>query len=199
MRLIVIRLMLALAAFAVVPNALAADTGGSAFVDARFGETSIDRAGDDHSRTAWGADGGYLWSLDEARSLGFEVGYAHFGRVADFAGNSGSDRVSASAISLGGHFQYLFGDDRAWIFQLRGGLASVKFDDDFTSNFGPGGGTAGTDSSSETGVYAGLGIGRKITQGFSVILAYSYYGTTDSPTGTGLSLGWLGLAAEYQF
>src|SRR5689334_22824908 len=151
MKSIGIRLALILAALTLVPNAFAADTGGgSIFLDAKdgktFGKGSTSSAG---SQASWGADAGYLWKLDDQRSAGFELGYSHFGKVAEFAGNSGSDQLFASALSLGGRFQYLFGDDRAWIFQVRGGLTSVKVDNDFTTNFPF---SAGTDSWRETGI-----------------------------------------------
>jgi OOP family OmpA-OmpF porin len=203
MKSIVLRLMLVLAAFMAVPNAFAADTGGgNVFVDARFG-AMFGRKGDsgnstDDSTTSWGADGGYLWKLDDQRSLGFELGYTHFGKVSDFGGNFGRDQVSASAMTLGGHFQYLFGDDRAWIFQVRGGFASVKVDDDIDPTFG----AVGTDSWHQTGVYVGLGIGRQIIQGFSVILAYSHLSSNASANRGGeadLNLNWIGLVAEYRF
>lgn len=201
MKSIVLRLMLVLTALAVVPDALAADTSsGNVFLDARFGETFISASGYGHSRTARGADGGYLWNLDEARALGFEVGYAQFGTVEEEAGNSGTDHITASAISAGVHYQYLFGEDKATFFQARGGLISTKFDDDFTVNFGPGSG-AGTDSWRQAGIYLGLGVGRKITHGFSIILDFSNYNVNDSGThrGRGLNLNWLALIAEYRF
>ncbi len=199
MKSIIFRLVLALAALTIVPDSFAADSGGGIFLDAKegktFGKGSSSTVG---SQSSWGADGGYLWNLDDQRSAGFELGYMHFGKVSDFGGNSGRDQISASALSLGGHLQYLFGDDRAWIFQARGGLTSVKFDDDFTSTFGPG----GTDSWRETGIYAGLGIGRKLTQGFSVLLAYSHYSSNDNSNRGGeadLNLNLIGLEAEYRF
>jgi hypothetical protein len=202
MRSMVLRLVLVLAAFAVVPGAMAADTaGGSIFLDARegktFGKGSTSSVG---SQSSWGADASYLWKFDDQRWAGFELGYTDFGKVADFSGNFGQEHLSASALSLGGHYQYLFGDDRAWIFQLRGGLASVEFDDHFTSNFpSP---SSGTDSFRETGVFAGIGFGRKLTQGFSVFLAYSHYSSNDNSNRGGaedLNLNLIGLVAEYQF
>jgi opacity protein-like surface antigen len=119
--------------------------------------------------------------------------------VGDYAGNSGRDQISASAMSLGANFQVLSGDDRATILQLRGGLTSVKIDDYFTSNFPTP--SAGSDSWHQTGIYFGLGIGRKLTQGLSVILSYSHYSAPDNANhlGTDLNLNWLGLVAEYQF
>ena len=200
MRSLVLRLMLVLAAFAAVPDAFAADSsGGNFFLDARYGNTfgksSTDTVG---HQSSWGADGGYLWKLDDQRAFGFELGYSHFGKIADFAGNSGRDQYSANALSLGGHFQYLFGDDRAWIFQARGGLLSVKVDDQFTVNFPSF--FSGTSSSNETGVYAGLGFGRRIINGFSIVLAYNHYSANDnSNQGASLSLNWIGVVAEYQF
>ena len=201
MKSIVLRLALVLAAFTVVPNALAADSGsGNIFLDVKVGKTfgkgSTDSVGNQNS---WGADGGYLWNLDDQRALGLEIGYSDFGKIAEFFGNSGGDRLSANALSLGGHFQYLFGEDRAWIFQLRGGFMRVKFDDEFTSNFPP---SSGTDSWRQPGIYAGLGIGRKLTQDFSVLLAYNHYSSNDNSNRGGaadLSLNWIGLEAEFRF
>ena len=201
MKSIILRLMLVLAAFAILPDAMAAHTsGGSIFLDAKEGKTfakgSSSTVG---SQASWGADGGYLWKLDDQRSAGFEFGYTHFGKVSDFSGNSGREQISASALSLGGHFQYLFGDDRAWIFQVRGGLASVEFDDDFTTNFPS---SSGTDSWRQPGIYLGLGIGRELTQGFSLLLAYSHYSSNGNSNRGGeadLSLNCLGLVAEYRF
>ena len=200
---ILFRLVLILAAFAIVPECWADDTaGGNIFVDARAGAIvgkPVSGGYDGGSQPSWGVDGGYRWKLDDQRALGFELGYAHFGKVAEYSGNFGRDQISASAMSLGANFQNLFGDDRAWIFQARGGLASVKIDDDFTFNFpNP---SAGSDSSRETGLYLGLGIGRQLTQGFSVILAYSHYSANAGANqgGTDLNLNWIGLVAEYRF
>ncbi|HEY1772658.1 MAG TPA: hypothetical protein VGH91_05640 [Gammaproteobacteria bacterium] len=203
MKLITLRLALALAAFTVVPNAFAADSGGgNIFVDATygkmFGKPATGYTND--SQSAWGADGGYRWKLDDADSAGFDVGYMNFGDVDDSGGNEGRDTVSASAISAGVNFQHLFGDDKAWIFQMRGGLMSVKFDTNYYSYFPTS--TTGTTSSHQSGEYFGFGIGRDITQSFRLILALEYYSAGDSGnygSDQGLDLGFIGLGAEYRF
>ncbi len=46
-------------------------------------------------------------------------------------------------------------------------------------------------------MYFGAGIGRYITQSFSLILAYNRYSSDDN--GQNLGLNWLGLEAEYRF
>lgn len=197
---ILFRLVLILAAFAVVPNALAADSdSGSIFVDAKVGKI-IGGSGYATGQTSWGGDGGYLWKLDDSRSLGLELGYMHFGKIGDYYGNFGGQHIFANAISAGAHFEYSFGDDNAAFFQARGGLISAKFDEDFTSSLFPG--QNSTDTWNESGIYFGFGIGRKITQDFSVLLAYSHYSANGNPNtghGTDLALNWLGLVAEYQF
>ena len=197
---ILFRLVLILAAFAVVPECWAADTSsGSIFVDAKYGKI-IGGSGYASGQASWGGDGGYLWKLDDSRSLGLELGYMKFGKIGDYFGNSGGQHISASAISAGAHFEYSFGDDNAALFQARGGLISAKFDEDFTSSLFPSHNT--TDTWDETGIYFGLGIGRKLTQDFSVILAYSHYsanGNANTGHGTDLALNWLGLVAEYRF
>ncbi|HEY4127180.1 MAG TPA: outer membrane beta-barrel protein [Gammaproteobacteria bacterium] len=203
MKSIVIRLMLVLAALAVVPNALAADTsGGNIFVDAGvgriFGKPLGSASGDSTgSQSGWGADGGYLWKLDDQRAFGLELGYMHFGEVANEYDNSGRTQLSASAMSLGANFQYLFGDDRAWVFQAHGGWTSVKFDNELDSFVDY---SSGAGSQRQSGIYFGLGIGRMLTQDFGVLLAYRNY-TTGYVSGTGrsLDLNWIGLVAEYQF
>lgn len=209
MKSIVLRLVLVLAAFSIIPNALAAD-GGNVFVDATFGET-FGGTGTDHSgtfsnaQTVWGADGGYLWKLVDEQSLGFEVGYMHFGHIPDNsdAFTFSSNDVSARATTLGARFQYLFGDDKASIFQLRAGLLSVKFDGSFSTFFPGLPATTVSGSYRQSGLYFGIGIGRYITQGFSLILAYNQYasGGTQDQNGShpGLDLDWLGLEAEYRF
>lgn len=198
----IFRLVLALAALTIVPNALAADAaGGNIFVDAGVGGIVGKPLGSASSNTtgsqlSWGADGGYRWRFDDQRSLGFELGYMHFGEVADESDNFGRSQISASAMSLGANFQYLFGDDRAWVFQAHGGWTSVKFDNDFNSFFYP----SGAESSRQSGIYFGLGIGHKLTQDFSVLLSYKNYSTSYvSGTGRSLDLNWIGLVAEYQF
>ena len=171
------RVMLVLAAFAVVPECWAADTaGGNAFLDAKigsmFGRQPDSGYSDSGTRISWGADGGYRWKLRDAVSGGFEAGYMHLGEVDRYSGNSGQRSTTANAISLGGNFQFLLGEDRATIFQVRGGYLSARLHDAFYSYFvgGP-----GTDSYSESGIYFGLGIGRKLTQGFSVLLAFNQF------------------------
>jgi len=201
MKSIVLRTMLVLMALVAGSDALAADgAGGGVFLDGRFGGTfGGSGVGNDNSETAGGADGGYLWNLDEARSLGFEVGYTHFGKLDDESGNSGRFQVSASAISAGGHFEYLFGVDKAMVFQARAGLTRVKFVDDFTTFFPSS--SSGTDTSHESGMYFGFGVGRKFTQDFSLTLAYDHYSTNGSRPGgqANVDLGWIGLIAEYRF
>lgn len=209
MKSIVLRLMLVLAALAVVPNALAADTGsGNVFLDAKYGSlignngSSGDVGSYGDSNAAWGADGGYLWKLDDARSVGFEVGYVHFGQVSNNTDALGffSGNTTASALTAGVRFEAFLGNDKATILQMHGGLAHTKFDSSF-SYFPPGGPSgAGTSSWYENGTYFGLGIGRQLTQSFSVILAYNLYSASGSDRGqTDLSVNWIGLVAEYRF
>jgi hypothetical protein len=207
MNSIIFRLVLVLAAFAVVPECWAADTGGgNVFLDAKYGALlgndgesgDVGNYGD--STTAWGADGGYLWRLDDERSLGFEIGYMHFGQVSNdtdanefFNGNT-----TATAMTGGVRYEYLFGEDKATIFQAHAGLTHAKFESSY-SYFPPGGPSgAGSSSSYENGLYIGLGIGRQLTQSFSVILAYNAYSTSGSHQ-TNLDVSWCGLVAEYQF
>lgn len=202
----ILRLVLAVAAFAAVPDAFAADTGG-VFLDARYGALlgndgfSGDGGSGGNSKTAWGADGGYLWKLDDARYLGFEVGYTHFGQISNGADalSFSSGQTTANAISAGIRFQYLFSDDKAWFFQARGGLMSLRSDSTFSS-FIPGQpSTTGSSSSSQGGSYLGLGVGRQLTQNFSLTLAYSLYKSTGSQRDQDFNTSWLGLVAEYRF
>ena len=211
MKSIVLRLVLALVALAVVPEALAADIGGgNIFVDAAYGkmfgrQASTGDSGYTHpSQSAWRADGGYRWKLDDARSLGLEVGYMHFGIVAD-----NSDALSfvsadstATAMTAGVNYHYLFGADEAWLFQLRAGVMTVKFEEDYSS-FIPGQPTTtGSSSSRQGGAYFGLGIGRDVTQNLSLILALEYYHSGDTGNyynENSLGLGFMGLGAEYRF
>jgi hypothetical protein len=206
MKWIIFRLVLALAAFAIVPNALAADTdSGKFFLDAKLGKSTnttdlTDSGPDTETHSSWGADGGYLWKLDEARSLGFDVGYMHFGTVADSVDANAffTEQVSASAVTAGVHYEYLFGDDEAWIFQGRAGLMRAKLDSS-TYSYPPDGRPPITfhDSWHEGGVYFGAGIGRQITQSFSLTLAYTVY--SSSRQQMTLNPEWLGIEAEYRF
>ena len=203
---IVLRLVLALAALTVVPNALAADTSsGNVFLDARYGALlgndgySGDVGSGGDSKTAWGADGGYLWTIDDGRLVGFEAGYTHFGQVSNDTDVLGftSGNTTASALTAGVRFQALLGDSKATILQVHGGLVHAKFDSSF-SYFPPGGPSgSGNDSVYENGVYFGAGIGRQLTQGFSVLLAYNLYLTFYSKPA--LAVRWIGLVAEYRF
>lgn len=201
--------MLILAAFAVIPECWADDTsGGNVFLDARYGAllgndgyTGDAGSASGNSKSAWGADGGYLWKLDDARSLGFEVGYTHFGQISSGADalSFSSGRTTANAISAGIRFQYLFSDDKAWFFQGRGGLMSLRSDSTFSS-FIPGQpATRGSGSSSQSGLYLGLGVGRQLTQDFSLTLAYNVYSSTGSQRDQDFNAVWLGLVAEYRF
>ena len=197
MKSIILRLALVLTVFAVIPDALAADSG-HAFFDAAYGKT-FGASPTDH--TGWSGDGGYLWKLDDRRSVGFDVGYIDFGHVVNDSNPMSfmSDEASASAITLGGHFQYLFGADKASIFQVRVGLMSVKFDGSSSTFFPSVPATTVPESSHQTGTYFGLGIGRNITQSFSLILVYDRYSSSDSQSNSGLGLNWLGLEGEYRF
>ena len=193
MKSIIFRLVLVLAAFAIVPDALAADTGGgNIFLDAKFGKTfgsnNAHSGYFSNSQSSWGADGGYRWKLDDARSLGFEVGYTHFGDVSpdNPSPMSFSTAVaSASAISVGANYQFLFGEDKASIFQARAGFMRVKFDGSYSTFFPGSPVTTGSNSWRQSGTYFGLGIGRHLTQNFSLILAYDRYssGDTSQPGG----------------
>jgi hypothetical protein len=213
MKSIVLRLMLALVALTVIPDAWAADTDtGNIFVDAAYGkmfgrQTSTGDVGSaDDSTTAWRADGGYRWKLDDARSLGLEVGYMHFGNVETNtdANEFFNGETTASAMTLGFNYRYLFGADKDWIFQARAGVMTVKFDEGFSS-FPPDGSptTTGSSSSRQGGAYFGFGIGRDITQDFSLILGLEYYHSGDTSDDFGgndsLGLGFIGLQAEYRF
>lgn len=203
MKSIVLRLVLALAAFTIVPNALADTASGNFFVDGKVGttfgkEVSNDSGYNSGSQLSWGADGGYRWNLDDARSLGLDVGYMHFGHIADEVGNLGSSEVSASVISLGGQFQYLFGDDKAWLFQVDAGFLSLKSDANSSSFEEP---STSSTSSRKGGTYFGLGIGRYITQSVSLILVLDRYSSNGDQFGpnAALDLNWIGLEAEYRF
>src|SRR5579872_959696 len=183
MRLIVLRLALALAALIVVPNALADTASGNFFVDAKYGEISNssdwgDGGPSTQVHASWGVGGGYLWKLDDERSLGLELGYMHFGDVSDGNDANGftTETTSAKAMTAGINFQYLFGADEAWVFLARAGLMRAKLDTTYT--FGMGGPPfTSSNSSGEDGVYLGAGIGRQITQSFSLMLAYNLYDT----------------------
>ena len=211
MKSIILRLVLALSAFTIVPDALAADSaGGNIFVDAAYGKmfgrqaNTGDTGDTNSSQTAWRADGGYRWKLDDARSLGLEVGYMHFGIVAinSDALSFVSGSTTATAMTAGVNYHYLFGADKAWLFQLRAGLMTVKFDESY-STFIPGQPTTtGSFSSRQGGAYFGLGIGRDVTQNWSLILALEYYNsgnTGNYNNGNSLGLGFIGLGAEYRF
>lgn len=211
MQSIVLRTLLILAAFAMVPDAFAADNGGGdVFVDAAYGRTtggqsSTGDTGFTHGpQSAWRAGGGYRWRLDDAKSLGVEVGYMHFGIIEDNsdANEFWSADTVATAITAGADYHYLFGDDRVWIFQGRAGLMSVKLRTDYSSFIPQQQAFSGSSVSRQLGVYFGAGIGRDITRDLSFILAFEVYGSErsgDRSSGVNLSQGFLGLAAEYRF
>jgi len=187
---------LLLAAFS--SSAMAAD--GGVFLDAKAGSIFGKPAGTGYSsqtHTSWGADGGYLWNTDDATSVGLEFGYMHFGNIAQTGGNSGVVSDSANAMTVGGRFEHRFGEDKAWLVQLRAGLSSMKVDGDFNAFFGP----SGSSSWRENGPYFGFGMGRHITQGFSVLVVYSkFVGNGDASKGQpDLDVNWIGLVAEYRF
>ena len=210
MKSIVLRLALALAAFAVVPNALAADSGsGNIFVDAAYGKmigkqnATGDTGSSSASPSAWRADGGYRWKLDDAKSLGLEVGYMHFGNVEtnSDALSFFSGETSATAMTLGLNYHYLFGADEAWIFQARAGVMTVKFTENY-SYYPPQQPITGSSSSRQGGEYFGVGVGRDITQSLSLILAFEVYNsgnTGNYSNRDSLSQGFIGLGAEYRF
>ncbi|MFI4921980.1 MAG: hypothetical protein ACHQAZ_10110, partial [Gammaproteobacteria bacterium] len=79
---------------------------------------------------------------------------------------------------------------------------TVKCTENFSS-FIPGEPTTtGSSSSRQGGAYYGFGIGRDITQSFSLILALEYYQSGDTGSYAGkdsLSQGFVGLGAEYRF
>lgn len=204
MKSMILRLVLVLVAFTIVPDVLAADNGGgNFFLDAKYGRSFGGQGSSNYNtnhQSIWGWDGGYLWNFDNGHSVGFDVGYMHFGHVADSGGNSGSDSVSANSITAGAHIQLPLDQERAWYFQMRLGLLRATLDDSYTYYFPTT--TTGSGSRHETGVYGGLGVGRHITQSFSLALALAYYNAGDNRQNggqTGLDQDWLGLEAEYRF
>ena len=211
MKSIVLRLALILAAFTVVPDALAADSGdGNFFLNAKLGQmSSTSDLGDvgpsTQRHSSWGADAGYLWNIDDANSLGFEVGYMHFGKVADDIDALGftTGTISANAMTAGALFRHSLSDDEAWYFQARAGLMWAKFDSSSYSSPPVGPPSTSSDSWHESGVYFGLGIGRQITRNFSLSLAYTGYDSADPRDNGGqkidLSMEWVGLEAECRF
>jgi len=200
MRSVVLRMMLVLTALAAGSDALAADSaGGNIFLDARVGTTlGGSGGGNSNSRVIWGADGGYLWNVDEASSLGFEAGYTHFDRIDKEVDSFMSLSESARATSAGVHYEHLFGEDKAMVLQARAGLLIVRFRQDFSF---PGVATGDSESWQDNGVYFGLGIGRKLTRDFSLTLAYDHDSTDGnrSVSQKDLDLNWIGLIAEYRF
>ena len=210
MKSIVLRLVLVLAAFSIVPDALAADSSdGNFFLDAKFGKTSsttdfTDAGANTQKKPSWGADAGYRWNLDDGISRGFDVGYMHFGTVADSHDANGffTEAVTASAITAGANFRYSFDADNDWAFQARAGLMWAKLDGSIYS-YPPDGSppTTSIDSWHESGVYLSVGIERQITQSFSLTLASNLYNSVNDTEGRqiGLSVEWFGLEAEYRF
>ena len=200
MRSVALRTMLVLAALTVGSDALAADSaGGNIFLDARLGTTLGGSGyGSSNSRVVWGADGGYLWNVDEASSLGFEAGYTHFGRIYEEVDRFIDLSESARATSAGVHYEHLFGEDKAMVFQARAGLLIVRFREDFSFSGVP---TGDSESWQDNGVYFGLGIGRKLTRDVSLTLAYDHDSTDGNFGGPqkNLDLNWIGLIAEYRF
>jgi long-subunit fatty acid transport protein len=82
---------------------------------------------------------------------------------------------------------------------------SLKFD---ASNFdfnNDGSVTTGSFSWRQSGMYFGVGIGRNITQSFSLILAFDRYSSNDTPAqysfgpNPDINLNWIGFEAEYRF
>ena len=209
MKSIVLRLVPILAAFSIVPNAMAADSGGgNFFLDARFGRMSnttefTDTGPNTQRGSSRGADAGYRWNLDDGSSLGFEIGYMHFGTVADSADFNGffTEAVTASAITSGVNYRYPFGADNDWAVHARAGLMWAKLDGTTYSYPPVGSPTTSSDSWHENGAYYGLGIGRQITQSFSLTLAFTGYYSSDAGGGEQINLGveWLGVEAEYRF
>lgn len=209
MKSIIFRLALALAACVVVPDTLAADSaGGNFFLDANVGKMSntsdfTDTGPSTQTKVSRGADAGYRWDLDVGGSVGFDVGYMHFGTVADSADANGffTEAVTASAITSGVNYRYPFGADDDWAIQARAGLMRAKFDGSIYSFPPVGPPTTSTDSWHENGAYYGLGIERQITQSFGLMLAYTGYYSSDAGGGEqiNLSVDWVGLEAEYRF
>lgn len=202
MKSIILRLVLVLAAFGIVPDALAAD-GGNAFLGATYGKTFVSSGDNSNSQFIWDADGGYLWKLDDTYSLGYDVGYVHFGNIplAIDPFTFTTETATATALTVGGRFQHVFSEDKTWYLQLRAGLMSVKIDASYAT-FAPNPVTSGSESQRVSGNYYGLGIGRHLTPNFSLILAYDHYHSGDTSYQTApqvdLTLNFLGLTAEYQ-
>ena len=206
----ILRLVLALAALTIVPNAFAADTdGGNYFVDAKYGEISNssdwgDTGPSTQVHASWGVGGGYLWKRDDVSSLGLELGYMHFGDISDGNDANGftTETTSANAMTAGLHYEYLFGADEAWVFHAHAGLMRAVLDTTQTFEMGSPPSTFSS-SSRENGVYLGAGIGRQVTQNFSLVLAYDLYDTKitqgQSSSSIQLAADWIGLEAEYRF
>ncbi|HET7307670.1 MAG TPA: outer membrane beta-barrel protein [Gammaproteobacteria bacterium] len=210
MRKKAIALALASAAICAAPLAQAATAASSEdgfFLTAKVGTTAWslnDQYSDNQKATAYGAQGGYRWSINDANAIGFDVGYVDFGSIDD-AGGGMFATLSGSAITAGVNYQLRFGN--AWYLEARTGYMKLTLESSITLpgvsiQIGP----ISTDlglgfnySSDEyDGVYLGVGVGRWLTPSFGLSVNYDYH-RADDINGDSLNLPLFSVAAEFLF
>lgn len=217
-RLIAIGLALALGGLST--SALAAHAGdpGQFYIGAGVGQAkwNIDHGSDinlDDSDTAFNVHFGYVWhwGIDFA----IEGGYADLGKVTanwkDVYTNiiaKGKDAydtyhetAESHAVFAGVKVKYHFAQN--WFVSGRGGITQTKYEDHMLDTYQEAGDQSSTTSNylnsdeTNTGWYAGVGIGYDLSRHFGLGLAYDYYHGEFAAVDA--NIGTVTLNAEYRF
>jgi len=191
-----------------------------AFVGVNGGRTNYDISHsdfNDKTDTAFGAVVGYRWAVDRPFYLGVEAGYVDLGRISskeEFGGSyAGVDyryvdkyKLKGRAVLVGANGKWEL--PHRWTITARLGLAHSRTTYDYSQKFYVNGNLQDTfkpfpkESSTDNGIYAGVGFGYDFTKNFSVTLNYDNYslkaqGITDDKRT--VNVGVWGAAAEFRF
>lgn len=192
----ILALSLALAALGVAGTVQAQDTNGAgAFVGAKVGSVHWKTADASTNRVAYGATGGYRWSLDANQSLGPEIGYTNFGKLRQ-TGPLGSASLGMEAATLGANYRYTFGQGAApgpYFVQGRAGYLRWHATDKARLA-----GVSSTSHDNGNGWYAGAAVGRDFTPNFGVTLGYDFH-RANMDGNRHANFGVASVGAEYRF
>ncbi|TCV92383.1 outer membrane protein with beta-barrel domain [Luteibacter rhizovicinus] len=150
-----------------------------AFVNASVGSSRYDTSGDDFFQdktdTAYGIAIGYRWAVDAPFYLGVEGGYANLGKMTgryNYGQVGMTTSLKADTILIGGNAKWEL--PSSWFITARLGLAHSK--SKLRADAYAGSATASDSvSSTDNGIYAGLGFGYDFTPNLGLAVTYDHY------------------------
>ncbi|QDE41205.1 hypothetical protein FIV34_19370 [Luteibacter pinisoli] len=204
----------AAAALSFASFSAAAATHDGAFISVNGGSSQYDISHtrwQDKNDTAFGVTTGYRWVVDRPFALGVEVGYANLGKMSaklDYSDNFYSDVVNykqkGQALLVGANGKW----DLPHGFTITGRLGVAHSRLKYTANEHLSPAIPGYDvfhderTSSDNGIYAGLGFGYDFTPNIGITVTYDHYSTKAEDVlldKRGVDISVYGAAVEYRF